>query len=101
MHVCPLSVQVKAVLCGALSPNVAVMSEASPPHGPPIWTTGAGTGPGAGEEVVLHPTCCSAPLTTPQFKQSFLVYLEKVSMARRGQMERILLTLLFVYCKQL
>lgn len=36
--------QVKALLCAALAPNVAMMSEQSSPHLPPVWLTPVGVG---------------------------------------------------------
>lgn len=39
---------------------------------------GGGVRSGLLEEVVLHPTCCAAPLNTPQLIHSYVVFLEKV-----------------------
>ena len=63
------------MLCAALDPNVAVLSD-SKAGGIPIWTDAGG------EEVVVHPSSVNHGLTTPQFNQHFIVYLEKVRQAR-------------------
>ncbi|EFJ53272.1 hypothetical protein VOLCADRAFT_86387 [Volvox carteri f. nagariensis] len=72
---------VKAALCAALSPAVAVMGEDSSPTSPPRWTDAA-PGAGAGEEVFVHPSSVVAALNTPQLHHPYLVYLEKVKTAR-------------------
>ncbi|GFR43276.1 hypothetical protein Agub_g4340, partial [Astrephomene gubernaculifera] len=80
---------VKAALCAALSPAVAVMAEDSHPTCPPRWLDaspgaggGGGGGGGGGEEVCVHPSSVVAQLTSPQLAHPFLVYLEKVKTAR-------------------
>ncbi|GLI66501.1 hypothetical protein VaNZ11_010328 [Volvox africanus] len=72
---------VKAALCAALSPAVAVMGEDSCPTSPPRWGDAA-PGPGAGDEVFLHPSSVVSALNTPQLLHPYLVYLEKVKTAR-------------------
>ncbi|GIM09480.1 hypothetical protein Vretimale_13310, partial [Volvox reticuliferus] len=72
---------VKAALCAALSPAVAAMGEDSCPTSSPRWADAA-PGPGAGEEVFVHPSSVVAALNTPQLLHPYLVYLEKVKTAR-------------------
>ncbi|KXZ48157.1 hypothetical protein GPECTOR_30g253 [Gonium pectorale] len=72
---------VKAVLCAALSPSVAVMAEDSSPTAPPRWLDGA-PGAGCGDEVWLHPSSCVAGVCSPQMSHPYLVYLEKVKTSR-------------------
>lgn len=102
--------QIKAVLCAALAPNVAAMSEESSPHSPPDWMAPVGAlptsassqaGPGgqvqggvqgggpaaqvAVEQVWVHPTSLVNGLCTPQLTQPFLVFLEKVGRGSGAQ----------------
>lgn len=65
-----LSRQVKAALCAALQPNVAVM-ESSGQTSRPGWMDHS-------TAVALHPQSVLHPLTAGQLQQPFLVYLEKV-----------------------
>lgn len=60
------------MLCAALAPNVAVMSDSSPSSSSPLWEDCRA------EELWVHPASVVHGLTTPQLQQPFLVYLEKV-----------------------
>ncbi|KAG2502148.1 hypothetical protein HYH03_000635 [Edaphochlamys debaryana] len=72
---------VKAALAAALSPALAAMGEDSPPTGPPRWLDAA-PGPGACEEVLVHPSSVLAGSATPSLQAPFVVYLEKVKTTR-------------------
>ncbi|GAX74754.1 hypothetical protein CEUSTIGMA_g2201.t1 [Chlamydomonas eustigma] len=69
---------IKAVLCGALAPNLAVMDDiatAQQVQSIPKWVTGR-------DHVELHPTCLGAGVVAHKFPQPFLVFLEKVKTTR-------------------
>ena len=66
-----LYMQVKAVLCAALFPNVAVMDDSGGKSGRPAWNDGTG-------EVFIHPSSINHGLNAPQFQRPYLTFLEKV-----------------------
>ena len=64
--------QIKAVLCAALYPNVAVMDESAKRSARPAWNDGTA-------EVAIHPSSVTHMLEAHQFLRPYLIYLEKVS----------------------
>lgn len=69
---------VKAVLAGSLAPNVAVLSEGSPPAGPAQWEDATGT------PLYLHGSSVCSAIITPSVRHPFLVFLEKVATGSGG-----------------
>ena len=63
--------QVKAVLCAALYPNVAVMDDTAGKTVRPAWNDGNAT-------VFIHPSSINHALDAHQFLRPYLMYLEKV-----------------------
>ena len=63
--------QVKAVLCAALYPNVAVMDDSAGKTARPAWNDGNAT-------VFIHPSSINHALDAHQFLRPYLMYLEKV-----------------------
>ncbi len=62
--------QVKAALCAALYPNVAVKDEYAGRAARPTWNDGVA-------DVYIHPSSINHPLEAQQFLRPYLVYLEK------------------------
>ena len=73
--------QVKAALCAATYPNVAVMDDSSGRAGRPGWTDGTA-------DVHIHPASVNHGLETAQFARPYLVYLEKVNPLRMQMLTR-------------
>ena len=63
--------QVKAVLCAALYPNVAVMDDSAGKTTRPAWNDGNAA-------VFIHPSSINHALDAHQFLRPYLMYLEKV-----------------------
>eukprot|EP00798_Chlamydomonas_sp_ICE-L_P014356 gene14356-20353_t len=58
------------------------MAEGSASHAVPRWCTPGANWQREGDEVALHPGCVSHGMTTAQFPQSFVAFLEKVQTSR-------------------
>jgi hypothetical protein len=63
--------QIKAALCAALYPHVAVMDESGKKTGRPKWNDGVG-------DVFIHPSSINHMVEGNQFLRPYLIYLEKV-----------------------
>ena len=66
------ALQIKAVLCAALYPNVAMMDDEKGPMARPGWHDGQGV-------VAVHPSSVNHPLLASQYQRPYLIYLEKAS----------------------
>ena len=65
-------VQVKAALCSALYPNIAVMEDGPDGNKRPAWNDGY-------SEVAVHPSSINHMLSANQYQRPYQIYLEKVS----------------------
>lgn len=65
--------QVKAVLCAAMHPNICVMDESASSTARPAWNDGTG-------DVHLHPSSTCHPLEADKFLRPYLTYSEKVGL---------------------
>lgn len=72
MSACMWTLQIKAVLCAALYPNVAMMDDEKGPMARPGWHDGQGV-------VAVHPSSVNHPLLASQYQRPYLIYLEKAS----------------------
>ena len=70
------TLQIKAVLCAALYPNVAMMDDEKGPMARPGWHDGQGV-------VAVHPSSVNHPLLASQYQRPYLIYLEKASLCMR------------------
>lgn len=63
--------QIKAVLCAAMYPNIAVMDDSPGKLAKPNWHDG-------NSELSIHPSSINHALDAQQFRRPYLIYLEKV-----------------------